>query len=59
MQQDLNLRRLATEAVKRRGIEYIVVGDSDIGAKDYLEHAPQWGLQPLATSGDLRLYKIR
>jgi len=57
--QDFNLRRLATEEVKRRGIEYIVVGDSDIGAKDYLQYAPLWGLQPLATSGDMRLYQIR
>jgi F5/8 type C domain/Dolichyl-phosphate-mannose-protein mannosyltransferase len=59
VQQDLNLRRLATEEVKRRGIEYIVVGDSDIGASDYRLYAPLWGLEPLPAIGDMRLYKIR
>jgi hypothetical protein len=59
IQQDLNLRRLATEEVKRRGIEYVLIGDSDIGASDYRLYAELWGLQPLAAIGDMRLYKIR
>jgi hypothetical protein len=57
--EDLNLRKLATEEVKRRGVEYLVVKDSDIGGKDFREYAPQWGLQELKLAGDLRLYKIR
>ena len=57
--EDLNLRKLATEEVKRRGVEYLVVKDSDIGGKDFREYAPQWGLQELKLVGDLRLYKIR
>jgi hypothetical protein len=54
-----NLRRLATEEVKWRGVEYLLVRDNDIGARDYLQYAPQWGLKPIAVVGDCRLYKIQ
>ena len=56
---DVNLRRLATEEVKWRGVEYLMVKDSDLGAGDFREYAPQWGLEPLAAVRELRLYKIR
>ena len=55
---EVNLRRLATEEVKWRGIDYILLKDSDLGAKDYQRYAAQWGLQPVFVVGDSRLYKI-
>jgi hypothetical protein len=56
---EVNLRRLATEEVKWRGVEFLLVRDNDIGAHDYLQYAPQWGLKPIAVVGDCRLYKIQ
>jgi hypothetical protein len=56
---EVNLRRLATEEVKWRGVEYLLIKDTELGARDYLQYAPQWGLEPIAVVGDRRLYKIQ
>jgi len=56
---EVNLRRLATEEVKWRGVEYLVIKDDEIGAKDYQQYAPEWGLKPISVVGASRLYKIQ
>jgi len=56
---EVNLRRLATEEVKWRGVEYLVIKDDEIGARDYQQYAPVWGLKPISVVGGRRLYQIQ
>jgi hypothetical protein len=54
----INLRRASMDELKARGIRYLLVGYDDIGAEDFQQYAPYWGIRFLADSGEARLYYI-
>lgn len=53
-----DLRRRATEAVKARGVRYLLIHDSDFRAEDFRTRASEWGLRFLAERAGARLYRI-
>ena len=53
------LRRLAIREFKARGIEYILVADSDFFARDFRGKPELWGITELAQVKDPRLYGLR
>jgi hypothetical protein len=55
---DVNLRRTATDEVKRRGYRYLWATNDDIGADDYFRNSAIWGLTLLKEGGGGRLYRI-
>jgi hypothetical protein len=54
----LGLRRDAAEEARRRGVDYLVIFDDEIGAADYRLHAAQWGLKEVGEADGARLYKL-
>ncbi|MCL6507745.1 MAG: discoidin domain-containing protein [Bryobacteraceae bacterium] len=52
------LRRRATEALRQRGIRYLLIHDSDFRAEDFRTRAAEWGLVFLAERAGARLYRI-
>ncbi|MBV8820298.1 MAG: discoidin domain-containing protein [Acidobacteriaceae bacterium] len=53
-----NMRRAAAQELKARGIRYLLVGNDDIGAEDFQQHAAYWGVHKIAEAGYARLYYI-
>lgn len=53
-----NLRRMATQEVKLRGIRYLLIRDDDHEGADYRDLAHEWGMTLLDTSGGAGLYRI-
>ncbi|HME07551.1 MAG TPA: discoidin domain-containing protein [Bryobacteraceae bacterium] len=56
---EVNLRKLASEEVKRRGVEYLLIRDDDLKARDYRQYATQWGLKLVVEIGSSHLYQIQ
>jgi hypothetical protein len=54
----VNLRRAATDEVKRRGYHYLWVDNNDYGADDYFRNSAIWGLTLLGERAGSRLYRI-
>lgn len=54
-----DLRRLATQTVKARGIDYLVIDDANWTAADMRKDPARWGLEFLAERADDKLYRIR
>ena len=54
----VNLRQAATDEIKRRGYNYILVDNGDIGAEDYTRNAAIWGLTLVGQRSGGRLYRI-
>jgi hypothetical protein len=54
----VNLRRAATDEVKRRGYRYLWLDNSDYGADDYFRNAAIWGLTMVGERAGGRLYRI-
>jgi len=54
----LGLRRAAAEELKRRGIDYILMFDSDLGAGEIARTADAWGLRLAGEYRQAKLYKI-
>jgi hypothetical protein len=52
------LRRAAAEEVKARGIDYLLIGDSDFGAEDFKMKAALWGITLLGEHNGVRLYRF-
>jgi len=52
------LRRAAIEEVQARGIDYLVIQDSDFGADDFRQKAPLWGIRLVGERRGLRLYEL-
>lgn len=52
------LRRMATEELKLRGVDYLVLFRFDFGTEDLRSHAPEWGVTPVGVQGEDRLYKL-
>jgi Dolichyl-phosphate-mannose-protein mannosyltransferase len=53
-----NLRRMATEELRLRGVDYMVVYHYDFGMEDFRSHPDRWGITPVGVQGDDRLYRI-
>jgi hypothetical protein len=53
-----NLRRMATEELRLRGVDFMVVYRYDFGMDDFRSHSDYWGLTPVGIQGDDRLYRI-
>ena len=54
----LGLRRAVTRELKRRGIDYLLVFDSDNGADDLRLNAGLWGLRLVGVEKRARLYEV-
>jgi hypothetical protein len=54
----LNLRRAATDELKYRGIDYLLVYDSDFRSEDYRTRPDAWGIQLMGEAPGIRLYRI-
>jgi hypothetical protein len=52
------MRRAAMDELKANGIQWIVIQKDDALAPDLAERDFSWGIQPVATSGEYRLYHI-
>lgn len=53
-----NVRRLASDDLKRMGYTHLIVANGEFLAKDVLDREADWGLTKLADSGTARLYRI-
>jgi hypothetical protein len=54
----LGLRRAAAEELKRRGIGYLLVFDSDLGSGEIARTADSWGMRLVGEYRQAKLYKI-
>jgi F5/8 type C domain len=52
------LRRMAMEELKLRGVDFMVVYRYDYGMEDFRSYADRWGITPVGIQGDDRLYRI-
>jgi 4-amino-4-deoxy-L-arabinose transferase-like glycosyltransferase len=53
-----DLRRMAAAELKARGVDYVMVFGSDLGADDFRLRAGEWGIRQVGELGNDRLYKI-
>src|SRR5262249_21989158 len=53
-----DLRHLAGRELKSRGVDYILVFGSDLGADDFRQRASEWGIHQGAELGNDRLSRI-
>jgi hypothetical protein len=53
-----DLRRMAAEELKRRGIDYLLMFDGEFGADDLQKNAEQWGVRQVAEYQGARLYQL-
>jgi hypothetical protein len=44
--------------LKRRGIDYVMLSDGDLGADDLRRNPDRWGIVPIGKSKAARLYKL-
>jgi 4-amino-4-deoxy-L-arabinose transferase-like glycosyltransferase len=51
-------RRAVADELKRRGIDYVMLFDSDLGADDLRRNPDRWGIMPIGKSKASRLYKL-
>jgi hypothetical protein len=51
-------RRAVAGELKRRGIDYVMMFDGDLGADDLRRNPDRWGILPLGKSKAARLYKL-
>ncbi len=54
-----DLRRAAIEELKRRGIGYMLIFDTDDIAADLRARIADWGVEPAGQSGGATLYKLQ
>jgi hypothetical protein len=54
----LGMRRAAAEELKRRGIDYILAFDGELGADDFQRNADLWGIRPISEYKGARLYQL-
>jgi len=52
------LRQMATDELKWRGVDYLVVYHFDFGMEDLRDHATEWGITQVGVQGEDRLYEI-
>jgi Dolichyl-phosphate-mannose-protein mannosyltransferase len=54
----VGIRRWATRELHARGIDYVVMQDSDWGAEDMREDPESWGFKEIAKGYGARIYKV-
>jgi hypothetical protein len=52
------LRRAASEELKRRGVDYVLVFDGEFGAADLRDNAALWGIGLAGQAEGARLYRL-
>ena len=52
------MRRAATDELKRRGFDYLLIFDGEYGADDLRGNAGLWGIQQLGEYKGARLYRL-
>ena len=57
-QRPLGLRRAVADELKRRGIDYLLVFDTDNGADDLRLNADLWGMRAVGDYKEARLYQL-
>jgi hypothetical protein len=55
----LGLRRAAAHELKRRGIDYVLLQDGQVGAEDFREAPDLWDATPLGEYKGARLYQLK
>jgi len=53
-----DLRRLAAEELRRRGIDYLLAFDGQFGADDLRDRAGDWGIRQVTEYKGARLYQL-
>jgi hypothetical protein len=54
----VDIRRCATRELHERGIDYILMNDSDWGADDMREDPASWGIKEIAKGYGARIYQV-
>lgn len=54
----LGMRRAITEELKLRGIDYLLISNTDFGAGDFKALSDLWGIREIGERNRTRLYKI-
>jgi hypothetical protein len=54
----LRLRRIATRAIARHGVHWILMPNTSFGADDYFSNRAAWGLDYVGTASGRKLYRI-
>ena len=54
----LGLRRIATRAIARHGVRWILMPNTSFGADDYFSARDAWGLEYIGTASGRKLYRI-
>jgi hypothetical protein len=54
----VDIRRWATRELHERGIDYVLMNDSDWGAEDMREDPASWGFKEIANGYGVRIYKV-
>ena len=54
----VNIRRAATYEMHLRGVNYLLMADSDFGADDMRDDPEAWGLKEIAARYGARLYQV-
>ena len=58
VQPPASIRRVATREVKARGVDYILIWDTDHGSEDIRDDPEGWGLSLVRFAHGARLYRI-
>jgi hypothetical protein len=57
-ERPIGLRRAAAVELKRRGIDYVLAFDGEIGADDLRRNAAEWGIHEIGKLGRAHLYAL-
>jgi hypothetical protein len=55
----LGLRRAVADELKRRGVDYVLLFDGQVGADDFCANADLWNAAPVGEYKGARLYELR
>jgi hypothetical protein len=55
----LGLRRAVADELKRRGIDYVLLFEGQVGADDFRQNADLWNAAPVGEYKGARLYELR
>jgi hypothetical protein len=55
--EKMDLRKAAIQELKRNGVSYILVPDSEVAAADFRDNTALWGVHLLVQIGSTRLYQ--
>jgi hypothetical protein len=53
-----HMRHAAIDYLKRNNLRWLLVYDSDMGARDFLQRPAEWGLRLVANTGGYQLYRV-